>query len=193
MIVRRLLSGVLVVGLAAPLLAAAPHAHPPRSAVETIPAPPPGVTARVFARAEAAQAAPAAQPSSAPASPPASGASSAAPSPDASPGTPASVVSPEIAARARAEFEANRSGKIERSRYTAEMNGRLTDAVLAGTAASLQALGPVKSFTQVRKVTQGPLALYVFRIEFEKPPVIEQAIAWNASGKVDFLQYGPAR
>ena len=54
MIVRRLLSGVLVVGLAAPLLAAAPHANPPRSVGGTIPAPPPGATSRVFDPSSAA-------------------------------------------------------------------------------------------------------------------------------------------
>ena len=71
----------------------------------------------------------------------------------------------------------------------ADMSARMTDANLAEVSTSLKALGAVKSFTQVRKITQGALTLYVFRVEFEKPPVVEEAIAWNAAGKVDFLQF----
>ncbi|MEA2719133.1 MAG: hypothetical protein QOJ39_997 [Candidatus Eremiobacteraeota bacterium] len=180
MIVRRLLTGVLLAGLAAPLLAAAPHAREPRAPRETIPAPPPGVVTRVFARAEPADPSPAAA------------AASPAPAGDESP-SPASSPSPEVAARARAVFEANRTGRIDRAGYTADMNARITDTALADAAASLKALGAVKSFTQVRKVTQAGQVLYVFRIECEKPPVIEEAIAWNAAGKIDFLQFGAAR
>jgi len=168
MVVRRMLSGVLSAGLAAPLLAAAP-----------MPVPPPGVSgSRVFARAEA-------EPS------PAATAAPSPPAADEAPPRPAvaSTPSPEVAARARAEFEANRAGKIDRTHYTADMAARMTDASLAEVSTSLKALGAVKSFTQVRKITQGALTLYVFRVEFEKPPVVEEAIAWNAAGKVDFLQF----
>ncbi len=178
MIVRRLLSGVLLAGLAAPLLAAAPHARDPKAVRDAIPAPPPGVVMRVFARAEPTD------PGPAPAASPAAA--------ESTPG-PAATVSPEVAARARAEFEANRTGKIDRGRYTAEMNVRISDTALAEAATALKSLGAVKSFIQVRKITQGTQVLYVFRIECEKPPVVEEAIAWNAAGKVDFLQFGPAR
>jgi hypothetical protein len=190
MIVRRLLTGVLLAGLAAPLLAAAPHAREPRAPRETIPAPPPGAVTRVFARAEAAEPSPAPAAPAASAAPAGSGASTAPA--DETPG-PASSPSAETAARARAEFEANRTGKIDRTRYTADMNARISDTALAEAASALKALGAVKSFTQVRKVTQGTQVLYVFRIECEKPPVIEEAIAWNAAGKIDFLQFGAAR
>jgi hypothetical protein len=194
MIVRRLLCGVLVLGLAAPLLAAAPHAREPRTAPASIPAPPRGMNSRVFARADSADA-PDPSPAPAAASPAAAApAASAAPAADlAAPPPAASMPSPEIAGRARAEFEANRSGKIERARYTAEMNQRITDGALVDLSTALKSLGAVKGFTQVRKITQGALTVYVFRIEFEKPPVIEETIAWNAAGKVDFLQFGPAR
>ncbi|HTD38268.1 MAG TPA: hypothetical protein VK669_12190 [Candidatus Limnocylindrales bacterium] len=166
MSVRRVLGGVILGGLAAPLLAAAP-----------LPAPPPGVTGtRVFARADA-EPIPSAVPSPAAEEP--------APPRPAS----ASPPSPEVAARARAELEANRTGKIDRTHYTADMAARITDASLAEVSTSLKALGAVKSFTQVRKITQGALTLYVFRVEFEKPPIVEEAIAWNAAGKVDFLQF----
>lgn len=177
MMVRRLLAGVLLAGLAVPALGAAPHAHEPRTPPrQAIPAPPRAMTARVFARADAD-----ADPS---------------PAPTAEPALPPPVLSspsPEIAARARAEFEANRSGKIDRAHYTSEMNARISDTALAEASSALKALGAVKGFVQVRKITQGASTLYVFRIECEKPPVVEESIAWNAAGKVDYLQFGPAR
>ena len=105
----------------------------------------------------------------------------------------ASMPSPEIAARARSEFEANKSGKIDRARYTPEMNARITDAALAEVSAALRALGTVKTFTQVRKITNGSLTLYVFRVDCEKPPQIDLAIGWDTAGKVDYLQLGPVR
>ena len=144
MIVRRLLAGVLLAGLAAPTLGAEP-------------APP------------------------------------AEPSPAASSGPAASMPSPEIAARARAAFEANRAGKIDRTAYSAEMSAKITEAGLARVAAELRSLGDVKSFVQVRKITMGTLVAYVFRIETEKPPVVEETISWDAAGKIDLLQFGPAR
>ena len=105
----------------------------------------------------------------------------------------ASAPSPEVAARARAEFESNRSGKIDRTHYTPEMNARITDAALAEVSAALKSLGTVKTFNQVRKITNGSTSYYVFRVECEKPPTIELAIGWDSSGKIGFLQFGPVR
>lgn len=173
MIVRRLLAGALLTGLAVPTLGAAPH---PR-ATPFPPAAQPlllGTGSRVFARAEAEPPAP------------------AEPTPPAS--VPAaSMPSPEIAARARAVFEANRTGKLERSAYTSQLNAKITDAELARVSAGLRSIGEVKSFVQVRKITMGSMVAYVFRIEAEKPPVIEEAISWDAAGKIEFLQFGPVR
>jgi hypothetical protein len=108
-------------------------------------------------------------------------------------GPAASMPSPEIAARARAVFDANRAGKIDRAAYSAEMSAKISDAGLARVAAELRALGDVKSFVQVRKITVGTIVAYVFRIETEHPPVVEEAISWDGAGKVDLLQFGPAR
>ena len=117
---------------------------------------------------------------------------SAEPSPAAS-GPAASIPSPEIAVRARAAFEANRAGKIDRAAYSADMSAKITDDGLARVASELRALGTVKSFVQVRKITMGTLVAYVFRIETDKPPAVEQTISWDAAGKIDLLQFGPAR
>jgi hypothetical protein len=175
--VRRLLAGVLLAGLAVPTLGAAPHARVTPAAQNAAQRLPLGMGSRVFARAEAEP----------PAPPP-----SAEPSPAAS-GPAASVPSPEIAARARAAFEANRAGKIDRSAYSADMSSKITDAGLARVAAELRSLGEVKTFVQVRKITMGTLVAYVFRIEAEKPPIVEETISWDAAGKIDVLQFGPAR
>jgi hypothetical protein len=173
MIVRRLLAGALLTGLAVPTLAAAPHAResrtPPQAVFKAIPA----YAGRVFARADAA---PEQSAAPAPAEPPVP--------------PPASMPSPEIAAKARAVFEANRAGKIDRAQYTADMNGRITDAALAQASAELRNLGEVKSFIQVRKITHGPVTLYVFRIELAKPPAIEQTIGWSPTGQVRYLSFG---
>jgi|GEM_PF-2385971 len=176
MIVRRLLAGLLLAALAAPTLGAAPSARPsrqPRDAVQMLPL---TSGSRVFARAEPEPPAPpSAEPSSATAGP------------------AASLPSPEIAARARAAFDANRAGKIDRAAYSAQMNATITGAGLARVAAELRALGDVKSFVQVRKITMGAIVAYVFRIESEKPPAVEQTISWDSAGKIDFLQFGQVR
>jgi len=90
-------------------------------------------------------------------------------------------------------FEANRAGKIDRSQYTDEVNGYIDDKALATASTRLTSLGEVKNFNQVRKVTQGRMTVYVFRIDFINAPPIEQAIGWNAAGKVDFLQFTAVR
>lgn len=175
MIVRRFLAGVLLAGLAAPTLGAAPHARAPRAVPGAVQPLPLGSGARVFARAGAEAAETPAEPSPAPSVP------------------AASMPSPEIAARARAVFDANRVGKIERSGYSADLNAKMTDAGVARLAIELRALGEVKTFTQIRKITQGALSVYVFRIEFDKPQAIEEAVGWDAAGRVDVLQFGLAR
>jgi hypothetical protein len=182
MFVRRFLAGVLLAGLAASTLAVAPRESRRTKADQPAP-PPPGMGIRVFARADAlgglAQTSP--SPSAAP---------SAAPPSELL--TPAES-SPEIAQRARAEFDAHRAGKIDRSHYTPEMNGVITDARLAQAATELQTLGAVKNFVQVRRITNGGTSMYVFRIECTNAPVLEETIGWNAAGKVDYLSFGPVR
>jgi hypothetical protein len=183
MFVRRFLAGVLLAGLAASTLAAAPREIRRTKADQPAP-PPPGMGVRVFARADAlgelVQTSP--LPSAAPSGAPASELV-----------TPAEP-SPEIALRARDEFDAHRAGKIDRSHYTTQMNGVITDARLAQAATELQTLGMVKTFVQVRRITHpGASTWYVFRIECENAPVVEETIGWNAAGKVDYLSFGPVR
>jgi hypothetical protein len=174
MIVRRLIAGLLSAGLGTGALGATALASGPRPRAarpaELVQLPTMG--SRALARADSADEADPTAPSTAPV---------------------ASLPSPEIAARARAVFDANRVGKIDRSQYTEQMNGRIDDKSLAAAAVQLGSLGDVKSFNQVRKITQGNRTLSVFRIDFVNGGTIEQAIGWDSAGKVAFLQFAPAR
>lgn len=167
MIMRRLLAGLLLTGIAAPALASGPPPRDPHPAqIVQLPA----TGARVFARADATDD------------------GSTPPS-----GYVASMPSPEVAARARSVFDDNRAGKIDRAQYTDQVNGYIDDKSLAAAASQLSGLGDVKSFNQVRKITQGRQIVYVFRIDFVKAASIEEVIGWNAAGKVDFLQFTSVR
>jgi hypothetical protein len=176
---RRLVGCLLLVGLAVPVLGASPHAHRGVKGDVAI-APPVGMGTRVFARSESGGDAASASP---------------APSPVAAPDGPgpAASPSPEIAARARSEFDANRAGKIDRAHYTAELNGVITDDLLASAAATLRSLGPVKTFVQIRRISSKGQTVYVFRIEFDgASPAIEEMVGWDTAGKVAFLSFGRA-
>ncbi|HEX3467016.1 MAG TPA: hypothetical protein VHT05_02830 [Candidatus Elarobacter sp.] len=164
---RRLLAGLLLTGIAAPALASGP---PPRDRHPAQIVQLPTTGARVFMRADATD------DGDAPSS-----------------GNAASMPSPEVAARARAVFDDNRAGKIDRSQYTDQVNSYINDKSLAAAASQLSGLGDVKSFNQVRKITQGRQVVYVFRIDFVRAAPIEEVIAWNAAGKVDFLQFSSVR
>jgi hypothetical protein len=173
MMVRRLFAGLLLTGfcgamIGATALASGPRPRAVRSAqLVQLPATGGRALARAYSNDTAEPAAPAAP--------------------------AASLPSPEIAVRARAVFDANRAGKIDRSQYTDQMNGRIDDKTLASVSAQLVSLGDVKSFNQVRKITQGPTTVYVFRIDFVNGGEIEQAIGWNAAGKIAFLQFASGR
>jgi len=179
---QRFVGCLLLVGLAVPILAAAPRER--RFVLREVAAvPPAGMGTRVFARADGGD-----DTGPAPSPLPSSAAAADGPGPAASP-------SPEIAARARAEFDANRAGKIDRAHYTAALNGVMTDEALAHHASALRSLGTVKSFSQVRRISNRSLTVYVFRIEFdgEPAPAIEESVAWDAGGKVSYLAFFAAR
>jgi len=180
---RRLVGCLLLVGLAVPVLGTAPHERR-AAAREVAVLPPAGMGTRVFARADGGDSSPTPSPLPAPSS------AAAADGPG-----PAALPSPEIAVRARAEFEANRAGKIDRAHYTADMNGVITDDALARAASTLRSLGVVKRFSQVRRISNPRLTIYVFRIEFDGDagPAIEESVAWDAGGKVSYLAFLPAR
>jgi hypothetical protein len=178
MMVRRLATGVLFFGLAVPAMAAVPRSSQNEPAQVFLG----DGGERVLARASSEIAV-------AP-SPAAAGSASPSALPAAS---PAASPSAEIITKAREEFEHDRTAKLDRSRFGPQLNGMITDALYAQVSSKLQGLGEVKSFTSVGQAITNGVPVYVFRIACAKPPVLEQAIGWDATGKVVVLGYRPAQ
>ncbi|HTJ26420.1 MAG TPA: hypothetical protein VMA36_09650 [Candidatus Limnocylindria bacterium] len=142
MIARRHLASGLLVGLAVPLLAAAPTPAPSPSPVAT----------------------------------PAMGAA-------------ASIPSPELAAKARVEFDAWQHGKVDLNRYLPAVR-RQFDAMTVTDVSThvLAPLGSLTSFTQIRRTTFQGMSLYVFRAVCANGAV-DQMISWDDAGRVIFILF----
>jgi hypothetical protein len=178
MMVRRLVTGVLFFGLAVPAIAAVPRSSQNQPAHVLLA----DGGERVLARAvseDAVVPSPAAAVSVSPSALPAA--------------SPAASPTAEIIAKARAEFDHDRTRKLDRTRYAAKLNGMITDAQYTQISSQLQSLGEVKSFTSVSQAVNNGVTVYLFRIECAKPPAVEQVIGWDATGKVAVLGYRPAR
>lgn len=176
--VARFVTGVLFFGLAVPALAAVPRSSQ-NQPVHVLLA---DGGERVLARAVSEDA-------DVP-----SPAAAVSVSPSALPGaSPVASPSAEIIAKARAEFEHDRTGKLDRTRYGTKLNGMITDALYTQISTQLQSLGEVKTFTSVSQAVNTGVTVYLFRIECAKPPAVEQVIGWDATGKVAVLGYRPAR
>lgn len=176
MIVRRLLTGMLFFGLAVPALAAAPRSsHAQQPIVRAVPA---EGGSRVLSRAAPDEAVAAGTLPS----PPASTAPSAAP--ESSP-------SPELTAKARAEFDAWENGKIDRSRYTTHANAQMTDALVAEVAARLKPSGEIKALTPLRETTAQGMQIHVYRVSCANGPALEELISWDSAGKIQLIYFRP--
>lgn len=122
---------------------------------------------------------------------------SAAPSPAGSPApvpasTPASAATADAnAAKARAEFEAWQNAKIDLSHYIPEAAAQFTDAFVKSLSdQALKPLGAVKTITQIRVVTTPVATIYVYHVVCANG-AIDQALSWNAAGKIQYLQFVP--
>jgi len=113
-----------------------------------------------------------AQPATSPTSAPAASASPQA-SASASPAPPAVAASPAAQATlapaavdklAHEEFEAWRIGVVDRTRYSAQVTDSLTEAILTNVHVGLTQEGPVRTFTQTRRVVQDGFVGYTYRI-----------------------------
>jgi hypothetical protein len=181
--VRRFVAGVLLAGLAVPLVGAAPRDGQraktgPQSA-------PRGMGTRVFARVDGPEIGQAVSPlPSASASVPAS----ASPAPAIS---PASSPSPELAAKARAEFVAWQSAKIDSTRYIPEAKTQFTPTFVNDISSKyLKPLGTLQSITQIQKTTAQAAQIYVYRVVCDKG-TMNMAISWNDAGLVQFIRFVP--
>lgn len=119
----------------------------------------------------------------------AAGAATPASSPSASP----AAIDPHVV-RSRGELDAWIAGKIDRSHYTDAANAQLNDGVVAQVSAQLAQLGAVKTFTQLRRMSQeggGGSNGYAFKVEAEKPPVLEMLIGFDKDDKVAAIFFRP--
>jgi len=105
---------------------------------------------------------------------------------------PAPVPAGDAAAEARAKdwLHQVQVGKIDRSQLDAKMNSALTDSLLAQVSGQLGPLGEPTSFTQSRKVTQGSITAYVYKVVFPQITLAE-TIAFDPDGKIGGLLFKP--
>jgi hypothetical protein len=108
------------------------------------------------------------------------------PSASASPGS-APTPSAAMTTQARAEYDALRSGRIDRSHYSSQMGEAISDARVADVSKQLQALGTVVRFAYERTLPIQGHVIYVYRVTCAKPPELLEFIAWDASGKIEGL------
>jgi hypothetical protein len=112
---------------------------------------------------------------------------SASPSPGVSP-APAASADPNLV-KARAEFEAWQSGKIDLSHYIPEAVKQFTDAVVKQISKqSLRPLGAIKTFTQIRVVTTPVAQIFVYHAMCANG-AMDEAISWDAAGKIQYIQF----
>jgi len=138
------------------------------------------VTAPVCAQT----ASPAPQPASAP-----SPAASPAPAPVPSP-LPSAVASANLA-KARAEFDAWQNAKIDLSHYIPEAAPQFTDAVVKSISDQyLKPLGAVKTFTLGSTVIAPAAMIFVYHAVCANG-AIDEAISWNAAGKIQYIRFVP--
>jgi hypothetical protein len=102
---------------------------------------------------------------------------------------PASIPSPELAAKARAEFDAWQRGKIDLNRYFPAARAQLSNATVTDISTQvLKPLGALSSFTQLRKTTYHGMSLYVFRAVCANGAV-DQMISWDDTGHILFILF----
>jgi hypothetical protein len=129
----------------------------------------------------------------APPSPVSSPGPAASPRAGASPAaTPAGAATPDpMLPKARGEFDAWQSGKIDLSRYIPDAAAQFTpDLVTQLSTQFLKPLGAVQTFTQLRVVTTQGAVIHVYRVVAERGS-IDEAISWNDAGKIQFIRFLP--
>jgi hypothetical protein len=105
---------------------------------------------------------------------------------------PAATIDPVQTARARAEFDAWRTGTIDRSHYESAFGIKISDADIGQVAAHLRSVGTVTSFTQLQHGSGGGGSNYfIYKIVGSTPPPIAMLIAFDAAGKIDNIAFQP--
>ncbi|MBV9973485.1 MAG: hypothetical protein JO135_09130 [Candidatus Eremiobacteraeota bacterium] len=97
---------------------------------------------------------------------------------------------PSVTQIARAEIDAWESGKVDRSKYSAEANQHITNDLITNVSKQMAPLGPPTSFKYVGHATQFGLDLTQYEAVFPQITLTE-SIAVDPAGKIAFIYFSP--
>jgi hypothetical protein len=102
---------------------------------------------------------------------------------------PVATIDPGQTARARAEFDAWRTGTIDRTHYDTQLNTRIAQSNVAQLAGQLRAVGDVVSFSQLERGTENGSTFYVYKVVGSVPPPLAMFISFDSVGKIDAIAF----
>ncbi|MBV9148557.1 MAG: hypothetical protein JO024_01725 [Candidatus Eremiobacteraeota bacterium] len=124
-----------------------------------------------------------------------------APAPSAATSTAAE--NPTTTALARAQIDAFRAGKIDRTQYNADANAHITDALVGQVAQLLGRGGAIKTFAYSGNAVQSGVQVTQYAVTFERPVAVPEmptlpttadwieSIATDKDGKISYLLFAP--
>ncbi len=104
---------------------------------------------------------------------------------------------------ARAQIDAFRAGKIDRSQYTSEANAHITDTLVTQVAQLLARGGNIKSFAYSGTAVQSGVQVAQYAVTFDKPVAVPEmpslpttanwveSISTDKTGKIAYLLFAP--
>ncbi|MBV9148558.1 MAG: hypothetical protein JO024_01730 [Candidatus Eremiobacteraeota bacterium] len=112
------------------------------------------------------------------------------------------VENPTVTALARAQLDALRAGKIDRSQYTSQVNAHFTDSDVASAAQLFGRGGAVKTFAYAGNEVRNGITVSQYTVEFEHPisvPMMPttanwiESIATDKGGKISYIAFDPKK
>ena len=121
------------------------------------------------------------------------------------PSAPASTTAenPTMTALARAQVDAFRAGRIDRTQYNADANSHITDTLVGQVAQLLGRGGSIKTFAYSGNALQSGVQVAQYAVTFERPIAVPEmpnlpttadwieSIATDSSGKISYLLFAP--
>ena len=110
---------------------------------------------------------------------------------------------PTTTALARAQIDAFRAGKIDRTQYNADANAHITDTLVGQVSQVLGRGGSIKTFAYSGNALQGGVQVAQYVVTFERPITVPEmptlpttadwieSIATDSSGKISYLLFAP--
>ena len=117
--------------------------------------------------------------------------------------TSTAAENPTTTALARAQLDAFRAGKIDRTQYNSDANTHITDTLVGQVAQVLGRGGAVKTFAYSGNALQGGVQVTQYAVTFERPVTVPEmpnlpttadwieSIATDSSGKISYLLFAP--